>query len=285
MSTAMTRNQSTAITPASEQAIQYRVALNANLFGMPDAEVYTYYRLMCQHLKLDPTSHPFDIINDAKASQKKLYLNSIGTSQLGDRAKLSYSKLDIDVNEKLVSLGFKVAHVSIEVRHPDGRSLVAEAFVDLMSGWSEKGAPSEPLKGNNLINALKKAGTQCRRRGTLQMLGMMPQDAEVPTITLGSLERDDEYEGVTVEQPPDAALLEAPKDETAQPVTSEAVEMSERDQTLASVKELLESVSAVEAKSQLAALGAEKVTALDDIKLAEYKTGLELAIKNGRTKK
>lgn len=217
MSTAITKTQSNAITPVSEQAIQYRVALNANLWGMPDQEVYSYYRMMCGHLRLDPASHPFDIINDAKQSQKKLYLNSIGTSQLGDRARLSYGKLEIDVNEKLIALGFKVAHVSLEVKHPDGRSLVAEAFVDLMSGYE-----GQPLKGNNLINALKKAGTQCRRRGTLQMLGMMPQDAEVPTIQLGEMEREgDGFEGVTIEQLPDSALLEAPV-ATVKTVTPEA---------------------------------------------------------------
>lgn len=209
---AIQRRNSTQLTEANYDPLEVRVALNQNLWGLPDDQVWQYYRMMCGHLRLDPASKPFDIITDAKQQQKKLYPNTSCTSQLGENARLSYGKLDIDVNQALVALGFKVAHVSLEVRHPSGRTLVSEAFVDLMSGYAERGAPPEPLKGNNLVNALKKAGTQCRRRGTLQMLGLAAPAEQIPTVTLGDLERaEGDVDGVVIEHPPAAALQAQPE--------------------------------------------------------------------------
>lgn len=207
MSTAIQKRQSNQLAEANHDAIEIRVALNQNLWGMPDDQVWQYYRMMCGHLRLDPASKPFDIITDTKQSQKKLYPNTSCTSQLGENARLSYGKLDIDVNAAMVALGFKVAHVSLEVRHPSGRTLVSEAFVDLMSGYE-----GQPLKGNNLVNALKKAGTQCRRRGTLQMLGLAAPSEQIPTITLGDMERaEGDVDGVIIEHPPAAALQAQPE--------------------------------------------------------------------------
>lgn len=209
MSTAIQKRQSVELAEVEQSAIEVRVALNQNLWGMPDTQVWQYYRMMCGHLKLDPASKPFDIITDAKQQQKKLYPNTSCTSQLGDNARLSYGKLEIDVNQAMAAMGFKVVHVALEVRHPNGRTLVSEAFVDLMSGWEGKA-----LSGNNLINALKKAATQCRRRGTLQMLGLAAPSAEIPTVTLGDLERaEGDVGGVIIEYPPAAALTAASESE------------------------------------------------------------------------
>lgn len=206
MSTAIQTRQSTQIAEIERNAIEIRVALNQNLWGMPDDQVWKYYVMMCHHMRVDPASKPFDIITDAKQQQKKLYPNTSCTSQLGENARLSYGRLDIYVNQAMVALGFKVAHVSLEVRHPNGRTLVSEAFVDLMSGWEGKA-----LSGNNLVNALKKAGTQCRRRGTLQMLGLAAPSEEIPTVKLGDLERaEGDIDGVVIEYPPAAALQSAP---------------------------------------------------------------------------
>jgi hypothetical protein len=231
MSTSLQQRQSTDLSEAERNAIEVRVALNQNLWGMKDEQVWSYYRLMCQHLRLDPASKPFDIITDQKTQQKKLYPNTSCTAQLGDNARLSYGKLEIDVNQGMAALGFKVAHVALEVRHPNGRTLVAEAFVDLMSGWEGKA-----LAGQNLVNALKKAGTQCRRRGTLQMLGLAAPSDEIPMVKLGDMERaEGDVDGVVIEHPPasvlnpadeseftdeERAIWEAAReDETGEPVT------------------------------------------------------------------
>lgn len=203
MSTAITnRNSSTAIQPLERDALEVRIALNSNLYGMQDADVWAYYRQMCEYLGIDAVSHPFDVITDQKQQTKKLYPNSICTAQLGEKRKYSYSEMRISVNDDLVKLGFKVAHVAVTVTAPNGRSLVSEAFVDLMSGWEGK-----PLAGNNLVNALKKAGTQCRRRGTLQMAGLAVPSDDIPTIKLGDIERaEGDADGVIIEHPPAAAL-------------------------------------------------------------------------------
>ncbi len=200
MSTAIIQQKPQAIAQPDSQALEIRVALNQNLWGLQDSQVWDYYRMMCGHLKLDPASKPFDIITDPKTQQKKLYPNTSCTSQLGDNARLSYGKMEIDVNQAMAALGFKVVHVAVEVRHPNGRTLVAEAFVDLMSGWEGKA-----LAGNNLVNALKKAGTQCRRRGTLQMLGLAAPSDEIPTVKVGDLLQSD-ADGVIIEHPPAGAL-------------------------------------------------------------------------------
>lgn len=203
MSTAIATQKSTALT-IEQQALEYRLALNSNLWGMPDKDVWAYYKWMAERLGVDPASRPFDVITDQNKKTKVLYANSGCTSQLGDKHKLSYGRLEIDVNEALVKLGFNVAHVSVEVRALDGRTLVSEAFVDLNSGWEGK-----PLAGNNLVNALKKAGTQCRRRGTLQMLGYLAAKSDdIPTIKLGDIERPEGYdESITIEQLPESELM------------------------------------------------------------------------------
>lgn len=285
MSTAITKQNSTLMQKPDEDALQIRVALNQNLWGLPDEQVWQYYRSMCSHLRLDPASKPFDIItdpdlrNNGKNASKKLYPNTSCTSQLGDMARLSYGKIEIDVNEGMLKLGFKVAHVAVEVRHPNGRSLVSEAFVDLMSGWEGK-----PLAGNNLVNALKKAATQCRRRGTLQALGLVAPSDEIPTVKLGDMERTgDEFEGVVIEHPPMTALAAESVTSGNAPAQSESVSPEQ-----AKHQSLLNSVLAIcsenkadkafikEVNRQLTAFNAKAVQELDYNQLQELNTGISL---------
>lgn len=219
MSNAIATRGQTSLQPAQDrEALEIRVALNSNLWGMQDDQVWLYYRWMAERLGLDPMSHPFDVITDAKQQTRKLYANSGCTSQLGEKHRISYGEMKIDANESLIKLGFKVAHVSVKATAPNGRFLVAEAFVDLMSGYEGK-----PLAGNNLVNALKKAGTQCRRRATLQLLGLAVPTEEIPTIKLGEMEQVGDYvEGVTIEHPPMEALQPAPEPVAAPPNGEEA---------------------------------------------------------------
>lgn len=214
MSTALSARNQTGLQPVPDrETLETRVALNSNLWGMPDDQVWLYYRWMAERLGLDPMSHPFDVITDQKQQTKKLYANSSCTSQLGEKHRISYGEMKIDANEALIKLGYKVAHVSVRATAPNGRFLVAEAFVDLI------GYEGRPLAGNNLVNALKKAGTQCRRRATLQLLGLAVPSEEIPTIKLGDIEKlEGECDGVIIEHPPAAALsapAPAPVDEPA----------------------------------------------------------------------
>ncbi len=79
----------------------------------------------------------------------------------------------------------------------------------------------------------------------------------------------------------DAQSPEIARRQTAKPANGT---MSERDRLLASVKELLETVSKDEAIAQMTALNVDRVSAMSDAQLVQYRDGLQLAIKNGRTK-
>ena len=203
MSTAMIQQKTAAMTPAESEALQVRVALNSNLWGMKDESIWMYYRQMCDYLGIDAVSHPFDVISDPKTQTKKLYPNSICTAQLGEKRKYSYSEMAIKVDDELLKIGLELARVSITCTSPDGRSLTAEAFVDVKSGGYQGGR----LSGNGLVNAFKKAATQCRRRATLQMAGLALPTEEIPTIKTDDLDTDSE--GVIIEHPPASALLSA----------------------------------------------------------------------------
>lgn len=184
---ALATQQPTNLADAQASQLIVRIALNSNLYGLPDADVWAYYRAMCERLELDPMSHPFDVLTDEKAKTKKLYPNAQCTAQLGERRKYSYGPVEIQAEQGLVALGFKVARVSLTVTAPDGRTLTGESFIDLMSGWE-----GQPLKGNNLQNALKKAATQARRRGTLQMAGLAIPSEQVEVAMLGDIEEHED---------------------------------------------------------------------------------------------
>jgi hypothetical protein len=62
------------------------------------------------------------------------------------------------------------------------------------------------------------------------------------------------------------------------------VPMSERDKALATVKELLETVTKEEAMAQMSTFGVGRVSDMDDNQLSQFKVGLELAIKSGKVK-
>lgn len=203
MSTAMIQKQAAAMQPAESEALQIRVALNSNLWGMKDESVWQYYRQMCDYLGIDAVSHPFDVITDAKQQVKKLYPNSICTAQLGEKRGYSYGELQIKVDEELTKLGLGLARVAITCHAPNGRSLTAEAFVDVKSG----GYQGAPLTGNALVNAFKKAATQCRRRATLQMAGLALPSEEIPTVKTDDL--DTGTEGIVIEHPPAGMLTVA----------------------------------------------------------------------------
>lgn len=212
------------------EAVGLRVALNSNLAGMTDREIWVYYQAMCARLALDPMSHPFDLIRGTEKKRikqtgpsgkiawveeeqevVKLYPNSGCTAQLGETRGYCYGSAQITAEESLLQLGMKVARVSIEIVAPDGRKLIGESFIDLMSGWEGKA-----LSGNNLQNALKKACTQARRRGTLQMAGLaLPSDA-LEVAALGTIEEMPGGDQVRFEKI-EPLELEAPREAVYEP--------------------------------------------------------------------
>lgn len=179
MSQAMTKRE-----PIHPLAI--RIALNGNLAALNDEEIWLYYQQQCERLGLDPLSRPFDIIEtkEGDSVKKVLYPNSSCSSQLAEKRGYSFGRVQIEAEQGMAALGLKVARVSVECSTPQGRKLIAEAFIDLVGKYG-------PLSGVNLVNALKKAATQARRRGTLQLAGLtLPSEDEHNSIaTLGDIEQ------------------------------------------------------------------------------------------------
>jgi hypothetical protein len=179
MSQAMTKREAT-------HPLAIRIALNGNLAGLKDEEIWQYYQQMCERLGLDPLSRPFDIIEgkEGETPKKVLYPNASCSAQLADKRGYSFGKVQIDAEQGLAALGMKVARVSVECTSREGRKLTGEAFIDLVGKYG-------PLIGTNLVNALKKAATQARRRATLQMAGLtLPsEDEHTPIASLGDIEQ------------------------------------------------------------------------------------------------
>jgi hypothetical protein len=315
---ALATQQTTDLAQAQREAIGLRVALNSNLAGMSDADIWQYYCAMCDRLALDPMSHPFDIITttekkrekktlpngktdwvDVENEVKKLYPNSSCTSQLGETRGYNYSPVKIEAEQSLIALGMKVARVSVEIIAPDGRTLVGESFIDLMSGWEGKA-----LSGNNLQNALKKAATQARRRGTLQMAGLAIPPDSVEISTLGAIEQapDQQVTFETVMPPlqieaPQAAVSApqtatqhlTPEQRAAAPLPVEMGGMTAAEILRAEIRELCESwpdtkQMGAEVSRQLAAFNVQRIAGLTDEQLPKLKEGLQLWIQHQRNK-
>lgn len=179
----MVKQNSQQLEQKQTHPLAIRIALNGNLSGLTDAQVWEYYQQMCARLDLDPLSLPFNILETKEGDQVKkvLYPNSSCSAQLGVRHKITYGPAKITPETELVALGLKVARVSVECSTHDGRRLTGEAFIDLVGKYG-------PLAGKNLENALKKGATQARRRGTLQLCGLTMPDDEASVAGLGEIE-------------------------------------------------------------------------------------------------
>lgn len=177
------QNAQAVAAPKEAHPLAIRIALNGNLAGLSDAQIWEYYQQMCARLDLDPLSLPFNILETKEGDQlkKTLYPNSSCSAQLGVRHRITYGPAKITPENELASLGLKVARVSVECSTADGRKLTGEAFIDLVGKYG-------PLAGKNLENALKKGATQARRRGTLQLCGLTMPDDDGGISGLGDIE-------------------------------------------------------------------------------------------------
>lgn len=113
-----------------------------------------YYLEMCNAYGFEPLSLPFDYIeSDGKL---KLYINSVGASQLRSRFNISIS---IKSREFLEDLW-----VVVVIAQRGDRTEEATGVAPSVDKWGK----STPI---TKANALKKAETQARRRATLAICG------------------------------------------------------------------------------------------------------------------
>jgi hypothetical protein len=140
-----------------------RVLIDGDLKNLSPEEKLHYYDHVCRSLGLNPLTKPFDFI--ALNGRTILYTRKDATDQL---RKLHNISVTIKNRETLNGVHI----VSAIARFPDGREDESTGAVYV-----------EPLKGENLANALMKAETKAKRRATLSICGLgFLDETEVESI-------------------------------------------------------------------------------------------------------
>ncbi|TBR56459.1 hypothetical protein B4U84_29710 [Westiellopsis prolifica IICB1] len=162
MSNLVPRNQPAALEKVKEN--------NGSVSVLTAVERKLYYLEMCRAYQFDPLSFPFDYIeSDGKL---KLYINSVGASQLRDRFGIS---IYVKSREFLEDMWI----VTVEAKRGD-RTEEATGAASIVDKYG-KTTPDRKA------NALKKAETQARRRATLAICGFGWDDEESGTIIRASV--------------------------------------------------------------------------------------------------
>lgn len=143
------------------------LVLHGDISKMSSTQKVEYYDWLCNTLGLNPATQPFQIIKFQ--GKEILYAKKDATEQL--RKLYGVSVIDLD---KLFHDDIYI--VTAKMQDRNGRLDVATGAVSI------KG-----LSGDNLANALMKAETKAKRRGTLSICGLGLLD-ESETDTIGHFE-------------------------------------------------------------------------------------------------
>lgn len=158
----------------TEEEINAKIALTGNLADLSPERQMGYYARYCAHLGLDPITRPFDLLTTFEENgtpKTVLYANASCSAQLADKRQVTYSKPELEYNEKLGLLTINV------------QAMVSVDHGMIRSCWRRGVAHVEGLKGKRLENAIKKAETQAHRRATLALCGVaMPDESEIEDI-------------------------------------------------------------------------------------------------------
>jgi hypothetical protein len=155
------------------------VVMGGDLSPLTAEERLSYYRSVCESLKLNPLTRPFEYLR--LNGKLVLYARRDATDQLRTQHGISIVKVERDVTE-----GIYV--VTVYARNKDGRE------------DSDIGAVSiQGLQGEAKANAVMKCLTKAKRRVTLSICGLgMPDESEVESIP--GAERVDVETGEVVEE-------------------------------------------------------------------------------------
>ena len=177
------------------------LVLHGDISKMDSNQKVTYYDWLCKTLGLNPSTQPFQIIKFQ--GKEILYAKKDATEQLRKIYGVSVVELD-----KLFHDGIYI--VTAKLQDKNGRYDVATGAVSIKN-----------LSGDNLANALMKAETKAKRRGTLSICGLGMLD-ESETDTIGK------YEEVQITQTKeDVEKLQAPTIQEAKTINEQAAEMFE----------------------------------------------------------
>lgn len=156
------------LTTAPQQALDPKVVesvvLGGDLSKLTPEQRLSYYSRVCESLKLNPLTRPFEFI--VLNGKLVMYAKRDATEQLRKVHGVSVTELTTSEREG-------VFIVTVKGKDATGREDVATGAVPIVN-----------LKGEALANAVMKAETKAKRRLTLSICGLgMLDEAEVASIT------------------------------------------------------------------------------------------------------
>jgi hypothetical protein len=147
----------------SAVAIMEKLILGGDLKALTPGERLNFYNSTCQSLGLNPLTRPFEYIT--LNGKLTLYARKDATEQLRNIHGVSVTKLEREVHEGIFT-------VTAYLEHGNGRKDSSIGAVSI-----------EGLKGEAKANAMMKAETKAKRRGTLSICGLgLLDETEIETI-------------------------------------------------------------------------------------------------------
>lgn len=198
-----------------------------DLAPLKPSERMSYYRAVCESLKLNPLTKPFEYL--ALDGKLVLYTKRDGTDQLAANHKLTRKIISRELMD-----GGTLYVVTARATMPDGReeeSIGAVSLVKEDGQWKtaqsgkryfESTGKLLPLKPDEKANALMKAETKAKRRVTLSICGLgFIDESELETMPharVVSVEEAHTVEKIeTPPPPPQTQQASAPPSSPAAP--------------------------------------------------------------------
>lgn len=179
------------ITYPIDPSILEKVMVSGDISGLTPSERLVYYNAVCQSLKLNPLTRPFEYIEIPEKNGKTklfLYAKKDATDQLRKLGNISITVLE----EKEIG---DVYMVRVRATTPDGRT---DEDVGTVSIYKEEGSWTTSESGKRFFksngqykkircdeyaNAILKAHTKAKRRLTLSIRGLgFIDESEIETI-------------------------------------------------------------------------------------------------------
>lgn len=185
----MAKETQVAPRPVTDEDMQQieQVMVGGDMSALTASQRVMYYRRVCESLKLNPLTKPFQYI--VLSGKLVLYASRDCADQL---RKLNGISIEITGREKVEDLYC----VTAKAKTQDGRSDESMGVVSLA------GKDGKPLRGDLLANAFMKAETKAKRRVTLSLAGLGWMDeTELETVSdYEKVEVDDDGEIQQIEQ-------------------------------------------------------------------------------------
>jgi hypothetical protein len=158
-------------------ALMEKALTGQDLAGLSPEQRLSYYKAVCESLKLNPLTKPFDFISlDGKTV---LYARKDCTEQLRRRDTISVRLLSRETSGGcyIVTAQASLPNGRVDesigivpVVHPDKYKVWNDA--EQKNAWKDHPKAGQPLTGADLANAMMKAETKAKRRVTLSIAGL-----------------------------------------------------------------------------------------------------------------